>query len=209
MEILKLKVVEGKETETTIGVWRCPHCRKDQEVVLGREKGPYKCFDCQRVIARTHEELKHSIIEKKVGAYVCPLCNETVPNTSPNWCGETTDGAGAVMCPRCLAVLNGRLLIHHGESKGEFEPRYHGTDYFAFRHKPCQGKENNGFCVIYAALVDNQGRIIFNLECHDCGRVDALKTHTFFLTKHESTEGKDHTVEAIHLDSRNSTLLRF
>jgi len=198
----RLKVAEGKQTETTIGVWRCPHCRKDQEAVHRKKEGPYKCFDCQRVIARTHEELKNSIIEKKVDAYVCPLCNETVPNTSQNWAGRTTGGGHAVICPRCCAVLNGHPLIHHGDCSEEFEPRYQGTDYFSFIHQPCQGKENNGFSVIYAVLVDNQGRIIFNLECRDCHRADALKAHTFFLTKHETPEGKEHTIEAIYLSPK-------
>jgi hypothetical protein len=33
-----------------------------------------------------------------------------------------------------------------------------------------------GFADIVAVLIDNQGRIIFNLQCRDCGAYDALKT---------------------------------
>jgi hypothetical protein len=67
-------------------------------------------------------------------------------------------------------------LLHHGNCSGEFEPCYTGTDYFNFRHTPCRGKANCGLCEITAILIDNQGRVIFNLKCVDCGSVDALKT---------------------------------
>ena len=66
-------------------------------------------------------------------------------------------------------------ILHHGSLsalKGEFEPRYMRTDYFIFIHKPC-----NTTAKITHVLLDDQGRIIFNLECIKCGKRDALKTH--------------------------------
>jgi len=66
-------------------------------------------------------------------------------------------------------------LLHHGNCSGEFKPKYIGSDYFKFYHKPCLNKPNYGFCDIIAVLIDNQGRIVFNLKCEDCGAIDALK----------------------------------
>jgi hypothetical protein len=69
-------------------------------------------------------------------------------------------------------------LVHHGFCKGEFEPEYCGTDYFTWRHKPCIEKGSwHGHARITTVLIDNDGRVIFNLECRDCGATDALKTH--------------------------------
>jgi len=67
-------------------------------------------------------------------------------------------------------------LIHHGNCKGEFTPFFIGTDYFAFKHKPCDDSNHTGFSEITAVLIDNKGRIIFNLKCTHCGKTDALKT---------------------------------
>jgi hypothetical protein len=71
-------------------------------------------------------------------------------------------------------------IMHHGSVEGakEFEPRYTGTDYFNFFHKPCANKEHQGFSDIYAFLIDEQGRLIFNFKCKDCGAINALRTHT-------------------------------
>ena len=69
-----------------------------------------------------------------------------------------------------------KKILHHGLLTGEFIPRRSGTDYFYFFHKPCSDKPNRGLCEVYAILVDNSGRVIFNLKCRDCGEVDALKT---------------------------------
>ena len=66
--------------------------------------------------------------------------------------------------------------MHHGKSSGEFVPLYVGTDYFYFYHEPCKDKEHKGCCEIYAILIDNSCRVIFNLQCMDCKERDALKT---------------------------------
>jgi len=194
-----LKAVKGEKTETSIGVWICPECKAECHSLLGEEDGSSKCEHCQAVVAHGKEELKALITERKVTGYMCPLCKETIPDTPSNWSGETTNGTKAVMCPQCHVVLNGRPLIHHGELSEEFKPSYRGTDYFEFRHVTCREGEHRGRCLIYAALIDNQGRIIFNLECRDCGRIDALKTHTYLMAKGETPGGEDHTIEAIYL----------
>jgi len=69
-------------------------------------------------------------------------------------------------------------LLHHGLCLGEFRPRYIGTDYFVFFHEPCFSIAD-----ITAVLVDNQGRIIFNVKCRNCGKKDVLKTHPYIFRK--------------------------
>jgi len=76
-----------------------------------------------------------------------------------------------------------REILHHGLCSGEFRPRYVGTDYFAFRHEPCKDKEGGGHCQITRVLIDNQGRVIFNLKCRSCGKIDALKTHPYLWVR--------------------------
>ncbi|MEM5868154.1 MAG: hypothetical protein QXG39_09595 [Candidatus Aenigmatarchaeota archaeon] len=73
-----------------------------------------------------------------------------------------------------------RGILHHGLCSEEFEPKYVGTDYFTFFHKPCVGKPPyHGHSKITHVLIDLDGRIIFNLECRSCGFRDALKTHPY------------------------------
>ncbi|MEM2888943.1 MAG: hypothetical protein QXR42_05630 [Candidatus Bathyarchaeia archaeon] len=85
-------------------------------------------------------------------------------------------------------ILNSAIK-HHGLCSGEFAPRYVGTDYFAFYHKPCKERKPwLGYSRILHVLIDNQGRIIFNLECLTCGFKDALKTHPFLWLKEEGKE---------------------
>ena len=77
-----------------------------------------------------------------------------------------------------------KKLLHHGDCTEEFEPQYTGTDYFTFRHKPCREEEKwHGHSLITAVLIDNDGRIIFNLKCRSCGKIDALKTHPFLWVR--------------------------
>jgi len=71
-------------------------------------------------------------------------------------------------------------ILHHGLCKHEFEPIYTGTDYFCFVHKPCSKSGELAVSDIAHCLIDNNGRIIFNLKCRICGATDALKTHPFF-----------------------------
>jgi len=73
-------------------------------------------------------------------------------------------------------------ILHHGLCSGQFFPLYVGTDYFAFYHRPCfEAKKEPwlGHSEITAILIDNSGRIIFNLKCRTCGFKDALKTHPY------------------------------
>jgi len=205
MRLKPLRAVNGQKTTTSIGVFKCPHCGVERETIVGGREGPFKCMKCHQIMAKDDEELKKIIIERQVDGFICPECKETVSDTSANWpiAGwGTMDGENAVICPNCLIVLNGLPLIHHGNLTEEFEPLYRGTDYFEFRHSPCRDKEHGGFCTIYAVLMDNQGRVIFNLECMDCGEIDALKTHTYFLAKDKAPRGKEHTIEAIYLSPK-------
>jgi len=71
-------------------------------------------------------------------------------------------------------------ILHHGLCTGEYEPFYVGADYFAFFHKPCKA-----LAYPEKVLVDNEGRIIFNLKCIECGKRDALKTHPYLFRLHE------------------------
>ena len=194
-----MKILKGLRTRTTLGVFRCPHCGAETETLVGGHEEPFECEKCRQILAKNDEELKKTVIEREVNAYICPECYEKISDTPMNWCHETTDGQNAVMCPKCHAFLNGLPLIHHGEATGKVAPFYSGTDYFGFRHNPCGGKKWGGFCTIYAVLIDKQGRVIFNLQCMDCGAIDALKTHTFLWAKDKALGGKTHTIEAIYL----------
>lgn len=73
-----------------------------------------------------------------------------------------------------------RKLLHHGGDRClEFEatptPK-NNSDYFGFKHKPCKESEHRGYCKIIAILVDNVGRVVFNIQCLDCETIEALKT---------------------------------
>jgi hypothetical protein len=90
-------------------------------------------------------------------------------------------------------------LLHHGLCSEEFTPRYIGTDYFAFFHMPCRNNENYGHCKETAILADNAGRVIFNLQCKDCGKIDALKTGAFLWNPQRSDEEE---LEVFHLSPK-------
>ena len=66
-------------------------------------------------------------------------------------------------------------LLHHGLCSKNFEPRATDSDYFGFWCKKC-----NIISEIKAVLIDNRGRIIFNIYCPNCKAFDALKTHPDF-----------------------------
>ncbi|MCJ7632580.1 hypothetical protein MUP77_09345 [Candidatus Bathyarchaeota archaeon] len=87
--------------------------------------------------------------------------------------------------PRPSVLRNKRTIIHHGDSRGEFEPKYVGTDYFGFHHKQCRANAR-----IDHVLIDNQGRIIFNLTCVSCGQRDALKTSPYLFRVSEKPKGE-------------------
>ncbi len=62
-------------------------------------------------------------------------------------------------------------LLHHGKCSGIFIPRETDTDYIYFWCRKCMARAD-----IVGVLIDNSGRIIFNLKCPKCGELDALKT---------------------------------
>lgn len=76
-------------------------------------------------------------------------------------------------------------ILHHGLLTGQFETILSGTDYFYFWCKQCQA-----LAEITAVLIDNQGRIIFNLKCPKCGALDALKTAVYNRAIHISPQWK-------------------
>jgi hypothetical protein len=67
-------------------------------------------------------------------------------------------------------------LIHHGSCNGQFGISQ-STDYLWIWHKPCKEnkKKYDGRCLVTAVLLDNVGRVIFNIQCLDCHERDALK----------------------------------
>jgi hypothetical protein len=68
-------------------------------------------------------------------------------------------------------------ILHHGLCTGEFQPEFQGTDYFCFKHKNCVNTHPEyGLAKITKVIIDDAGRIIFNLKCDSCGKIDALKT---------------------------------
>jgi hypothetical protein len=84
----------------------------------------------------------------------------------------------------------------------EFQPRFIGTDYFEFFHEPCSNKPWHGLSDITAVLIDNQGRIIFNLKCRDCGAKDALKTSPQLFRSKEERLGENEVLQLFHLSPK-------
>ena len=93
-------------------------------------------------------------------------------------------------------------LLHHGLCSEEFEPRWIGTDYFCFWHVPCKNREWHGLCDITAVLVDNRGRVIFNLKCRDCGAKDALKTSPQLFRTGEERLSESEVLRLFHLSQK-------
>ena len=163
-----MKYLEAQKTETKVELFVCPHCGEEYESLMRGEEG-YSCYKCKKIMAKTSDEIgKLPIIEKTVNAYICPNCNVVVPDTPLNHGSlDTISGNPIVLCPICINALNGLPVIHHGmEETFEIIPTQ--TDYFWFWHKPCRNEKNHGYCEIYAVLIDNAGRVIFNLRCLDC-----------------------------------------
>jgi len=93
-------------------------------------------------------------------------------------------------------------LLHHGLCTEEFQPRFIGTDYFDFFHKPCATKQWHGLSDIIAVLIDNQGRVIFNLRCRDCSKIDALKTSPQLFRNKEERLGENEVLQLFHLSPK-------
>lgn len=87
-------------------------------------------------------------------------------------------------------MTSDKKILHHGLCKEEIEPQYIGTDYFRFIHKDCPKEESHhiGHCRITKILIDNNGRVIFNLQCGNCGFIDALKTSAALWRSSEKRE---------------------
>ncbi|MFC1755512.1 hypothetical protein ACFL96_19330 [Thermoproteota archaeon] len=81
------------------------------------------------------------------------------------------------------------VLLHHGLCSEHFKPGFFGSDYFGFF---CKCKERAD---IYAVLIDERGRIIFNIRCNKCQVADAIKTITMLFTPAK----KDFDLSRIHL----------
>jgi len=93
-------------------------------------------------------------------------------------------------------------LLHHGLCSEEYRPRFIGTDYIWFWHEPCENRRNYGLCDITGILIDNSGRIIFNLKCRDCGKVDALKVYPYLFKSREERERAGDVLKLFHLSPK-------
>lgn len=169
--------IRGEKRKTKSGVFVCPFCGNEHWSVSVGEDGSANCTKCGEVMASREEDIDKLLVEKEVDGYICPVCRLIVEDTPLNYTGDyTVDGKLAILCPKLHNFVNGLPLLHHGSNFGDFEIKMSGTDYFFAYHKPCRDKQNGGFCDIYAGLIDNTGRVIFNLQCRDCKAVDAVKT---------------------------------
>lgn len=83
-------------------------------------------------------------------------------------------------------------LLYHGRCSRIFEPIYYDTDYFTFQCKKCREVSE-----IVAVILDDVGRIIFDLKCPKCGEFDALKTHPDFRMRK-----KDSGLSKFYLSSK-------
>jgi Zn finger protein HypA/HybF involved in hydrogenase expression len=175
----KFLAIAGKKVRTTGELYRCPHCGHKQWSIFASKDGKWRCEECKEVMSETDENIDRLVVEEEIDAYICPLCDNEVWDAPMNYTGqETVRGKNAVLCPTCHNYVNGLPLIHHGAHFEDWEPIKSGTDYFYFHHKPCQ-YETGPLTLgkIYACLIDNNGRIIFNVQCPSCKEVDAVKTH--------------------------------
>jgi len=113
---------------------------------------------------------------------------------------RATTGQEQIKVEKTFKIYGG--LLHHGLCSEEFEPRHVGTDYFAFFHRPCRDREWHGLCNITAVLIDNRGRIIFNLKCKDCGFKDALKTSPNLFRIQEERLTESEILRVFHLSPK-------
>jgi len=174
------KAIRGRKKKTKSGVYVCPSCGKEHWSISIEKDGTAKCVKCHKIMAK-EKDVDKLIVEREVDAFVCPVCRLIVEDTPLNYTGEETiDGKMAILCPKCNNYVNGLPLMHHGHNFEDFIPFKSETDYFFFQHVPCKDKKHGGFSDAYACLIDNTGRIIFNVQCLDCQAVDAVKTHAPF-----------------------------
>ena len=101
-----------------------------------------------------------------------------------------------------LNLLRAHGLLHHGLCSEEFEPRFVGCDYYCFYHRTCANERWHGLAEITAVLIDNSGRVIFNLKCRDCGARDALKTHPFLFKSKDERERVGDVLKLFHLSPK-------
>jgi hypothetical protein len=64
--------------------------------------------------------------------------------------------------------------IHHGHSGDDIIIGSSGTDYITFTHKCSKTKRGDMFET--GAWIDEEGHVIINLVCYECGKRDARKT---------------------------------
>ena len=92
-------------------------------------------------------------------------------------------------------------ILHHGAcmpDKIDFVPSSIGTDYFGFFCRKCDVE-----IWIYAILIDERGRIIFNLQCPECQKTDAIKVAVNFTTCKYSTEKGDTKIQLSPTHKKN------
>jgi hypothetical protein len=125
------------------------------------------------------------------------------------WCvsldeSSTLDSTGPkyTKARNSLKSLRIHGLLHHGLISEEFEPRFIGSDYYNFWHKPCANKEWRGLVDIIGVLIDNHGRVIFNLKCRDCGKIDALKTSPQLFRTREQRLSESEVLNLFHLSPK-------
>ena len=116
--------------------------------------------------------------ENGIKIYKCPVCGKENEDYWGNYNGNvTTGGRAAIICSRCRNYLNGLPLIHHGSPSVSRDIEFFcPSDYFIPRHKLCKQKKHQGICEVYAVWIDTEGRVILNIQCRDCGMVNAIKS---------------------------------
>jgi DNA-directed RNA polymerase subunit RPC12/RpoP len=184
MVVQTTTAISGEKRRTKEGVFVCPSCGYEHWSIIAENDGSAKCRKCGKIMGKGKEQLDKLVVEKEVDGYVCPICKKIVADISENHTSDDTiNGDSAILCPKCYNFVNDLPLLHHGAYSEKWEPLMSSTDYFFFQHKPCKDKEHHGSCDIYACLIDNTGRVIFNLQCLDCKTVDAVKTTVPFGAK--------------------------
>ena len=119
--------------------------------------------------------------------------------SSTQGCCSSPNKTNSTMNLKSLRIYG---LLHHGLCSEAFEPRFIGTDYFCFWHVPCKNADWHGLCDITAVLIDNSGRIVFNLKCRDCGAKDALKTSPQLFKTREERLTEAEVLKLFHLSPR-------
>lgn len=189
-------IKDVKQIKMPVSYIKCPKCKKELQGVSGYdlefiereikdegrtrfdisearrnadEEGKFWACFCGHVFPRDLDNLWD---EKMVDGLECPVCQEEVSKTGPNF---TWSGTGFA-CPKGHGVLEYVSYPSHGSGKVKVHST---TDYFHGECPNCKPDKGYGMMILGDQIwVEPDGRVILSLFCRNCGYRDTIKMHT-------------------------------